>query len=264
MNFSIVHQYFARDEAETKTPETLSPCKPCEKCAESTRLVDGYQNVCTECGLVSEGGLDPCNVSFSHWVDYSPVYKRSRRVKALLEEMNGTNAVPSDTLMYVLEKSTQNGDHLKGDLHQNVREILVSAPKKHRKWQHRICSIVHSLGLARHKPLCPSQIKRIAQSFDVLDSMLVQKYNMKVSFTLLLPVLLCLHGRSDKLKCCKPVSDLLRKKYLSQVLECVVEHKDWPTDMWVSLEPLNHFFGFETEEGKSEEKQETPDQCVSC
>ena len=264
MEFSIVHKYFQRDAQETKTAEPLSAWKPCENCADSTTCVDGFQNVCTECGVVVDTKLDPNNVSFSHWVDYSPVYKRSRRVKSLLEEMNGTNMVPSETLMYVLHESTQNGDHLKGSLHQNIREILVKAPKQHRKWQHRICSIVHSLGLARHTPLGPSRIKRIAQSFDILDSMLVQKHGMKVSFTLLLPILLCLHGRPDKLECCKPVSDLLRKKYLSQVLECVVAYKDWPTDMWESMTPLNRFFGFDTEEETLEEKQETPGQCVSC
>lgn len=264
MNHSIVHDYFARAAAETKTSRPPSPCKMCENCQESTQLVDEFQNTCTKCGTVVSEHVDPSNVSFSHWVDYSPIYKRSRRVKALLEEMNGTNAVPSETLMYVLEEATRDGAHLNGCLHQNVRDILAEAPTQHRKWQHRICSIVHSLGLARHSPLGPSEIKRISMSFDILDSMLVRKHNVKVSFTVLLPVLLCLHGRADKLRCCKPVSDLLRKKYLGKVLECVVKHKEWPTDMWVSLEPLNQFFGFCIEEETSEETPETPGQCVSC
>ncbi len=50
---------------------------------------------------------------------------------------------------------------------------------------------------------------------------ITEKFHKKVSFTLLLPIVLIIVGREDKLVCCKRISKLIKRKYFIFVLSAL-------------------------------------------
>ena len=159
-------------------------------------------------------GLDPSITSFDHWVEYNRPYCRTRRFHSLLRELNGTANVPEQILASLHGKI----EHM---THLEVRTLLSSLGGQFASHQHRVCSILAGLG-CHSNPISQVDMDKMCQTFGILDHWLAH-HGVKSSFTLLLPVVLHAHGLSHKFLCCKPVSALIRRKYLHHVVRAIAE-----------------------------------------
>ena len=166
----------------------------CE-CSDEVRKVfdDGFL-ICTECG-VSCQQLDVKVFSYNH---APPVarrdYSRKARFMRLFMNLQGHQAVPEN----VLEKLPK---------HFTDPQDLAAYLKQHselRKYRPKLPSIWYQLGHT-WMPFSERETQMARFEFD--------KVREKVSYLVLLPVILKRVGREDMLCFCKPISANMKRKY---------------------------------------------------
>ena len=227
---------------KTRIFESRRAREACPECYHTIREVNCVPT-CSRCGLTFGHQLDSSITSFSHWIDYIQPYARQKRFQSLLHETNGTGAVPQEVLRLI--------DGLMGKRvfsHNEVRQLCIRAGGICQRYQHKCCSILASLGRGFHRTLSQADIKQCCKIFGMLDKRISERSGIKVSFTLLLPTVLCVFRRVDKLPCCKPVSTLICTKYLANVLTALRSLGSELYDVEGGITRLSYFLSRETTE----------------
>ena len=188
----------------------MSICEECRFVADT----DLALMLCKECGNTDSQLVDTCITSFAHWTDFTQSYDRSKRFASLLEEINGLGKVPDEVIRWAVQNNWEKKTH------KQVRKLLIKKGGVFQTNQHKVCSLLSSLGACKRQ-LNWQTIERATKVFTILDKRITEKFHKKVSFTLLLPIVLIIVGREDKLVCCKRISRLIKRKYFSFVLSAL-------------------------------------------
>ena len=167
-------------------------------CDSITVYEDGFK-ICTECGC-SARELDVTVFSYNH---APPVarrdYSRKARFMRLFMNLQGHQAVPEEILQDLPKHFT----------HPQNLAAYLKKNNNLRKFRPKLPSIWYQLG-HQWAPFTAREAQKARYEFD--------QVRQKVSYLVLLPVILRRVGREDMLQFCKPISANMRRKY-SFILE---------------------------------------------
>ena len=174
-------------------------------CEHQNKVLESGHCICVDCGLTLGIHLDSCEVTYKDSINrqFVQVYSRKDRFHRLLCNLRGWQIVPHN-IMKSCDRSFRTVFELKKHI------FSCKTLKKHIG---KISTIWRQLG-HQFEPPSSRDFQRALYEFD--------NYKGKMSFVLLLPLILQKIGREDLCKFCKQPSQLLQKKYALYVNEA-----DW-------------------------------------